>query len=158
MIKRLMCLQLVLSYAFVVFEQSSDSIPELNQQILAYVNTVVGKKVDRGECWDLANQALSRNNADWKFPTTFGKLYNPEKQAILPGDLVQFSNVKIKNKNGETWTFPKHTAIVMEVRENGVLLVAEQNVNEKKVVQLDVLEYKNKVSGKIEFYRPQKKL
>ena len=156
--KLLLNLNLMLLYSQVVFGQVSDSIPELNKQIVTYVHSVIGKKVDRGECWDLANQALTRNNADWKFPTNFGKLYNPVKQSIFPGDLVQFSNVKIKNKNGETWTFPKHTAIVIEVKKNGVLLVAEQNVNGKKLVQLDELNYKNKVSGKMEFYRPQKKM
>lgn len=158
MVKLLLSLKLLLLITLDVSGQISDSIPELNKQIVAYVQTVIGKKVDRGECWDLANQALTRNNADWKFPTTFGKLYNPEKQSIFPGDLVQFSNVKIKNKNGETWTFPKHTAIVMEVRDNGVLLLAEQNVNGKKIVLIDELDYKNKLSGKMEFYRPQKKM
>ncbi|HNX58050.1 MAG TPA: hypothetical protein PKK43_03055, partial [Spirochaetota bacterium] len=31
---------------------------ELNEKVIAYVNTVLGKKVGRGECWDLAQEAL----------------------------------------------------------------------------------------------------
>ena len=52
--------------------QQNDRIPVLNQQIVDYLKTVIGKKVDRGECWDLANQALTRANAQWTFPTQFG--------------------------------------------------------------------------------------
>ncbi len=134
--------------------QDSLPIPKLNSIIKSYLNTVINKKVDRGECWDLANQALTRANAGWTFPTTFGRLVNPVTDTIYPGDIIQFTNVKLKNSKGETWTFPKHTAIVYEVISKGVYKIAEQNVNGNRKVQIDDLAFKDKVSGKLQFYRP----
>ena len=134
--------------------QQNDRIPVLNQQIVDYLKTVIGKKVDRGECWDLANQALTRANAQWTFPTQFGQELNPAKDSIYPGDLLQFTNVKLKNSKGETWTFPKHTAIIYEVISPGKYRIAEQNVNGKRKVQLDDFALQDKVSGKLQIYRP----
>ncbi len=135
--------------------QSQQSIPAINQQIVAYVKTTIGRKVDRGECWDLANRALTEVHAVWKFPTQFGKEVHPEKDSIYPGDIIQFTNVKLKTAKGESWTFPKHTAIVYEVLAPGEYRIAEQNVNGKRKVQIDDLNYKDKVAGKLTFYRPQ---
>lgn len=134
--------------------QDSIKIPDINAQIVAYVKTVVGKKVDRGECWDLANQALTRANAKWTFPTQFGKEINPNQDSIYPGDIMQFTNVKMKNRKGETWTFPKHTAIVYEVTGEGQLIIAEQNINGNRKVQLDEFVLRDKASGKLQFFRP----
>ncbi len=137
--------------------QQEKNIPAINATILEYVKTTIGKKVDRGECWDLANQALTRANASWTFPTQFGKEMDPAKDSIYPGDIIQFTKVKMKNDKGETWTFPKHTAIVYEVVSPGNFRIAEQNVNGKRKVQIDTLTYKDKVAGKLIFYRPQSK-
>ena len=63
------------------------NIPELNKSIVEYVKSVEGKKVDRGECWDLANQALKRVNADCDKIYVYGNSVNPEKDQIFPGDL-----------------------------------------------------------------------
>ena len=134
--------------------QQNPALPALNASIVEYVKTTIGKKVDRGECWDLANQALTRANAVWTFPNQFGKVVDPQKDTIYPGDLIQFTNVKMKSSNGETWTFPKHTAIVYEVISPGVYKIAEQNVNGKRKVQIDDLIFKDKVAGKMIFYRP----
>ena len=150
----LVCL---LGFGLGIQAQETNKIPAINQQIKDYVSTTIGKKVDRGECWDLANKALTRVNAAWTFPTQFGREVQPLKDTIYPGDLIQFTQVKLKSKNGETWTFPKHTAIVYEVLSPGVYRIAEQNVNGKRKVQIDELNYADKVSGKMIFYRPQAK-
>jgi hypothetical protein len=140
-----------------VIAQDKDLTPALNKQIVSYVESVINTKVDRGECWDLANKALTNANASWEFPTKFGKLVNPAKDTIFPGDIMQFSNVKLKNNKGETWTFPKHTAIVYKVIAKGVYKIAEQNVNGNKKVQIDDFAIQDLISGKVLFYRPQAK-
>ncbi|MBL0049902.1 MAG: hypothetical protein IPP32_17605 [Bacteroidetes bacterium] len=151
--KIILLLQFVLLTS-IASAQVNPTLPALNATIIDYVKTTIGKKVDRGECWDLANQALTRANAAWTFPNQFGKVVDPQKDSIYPGDLIQFTNVKMKSSNGETWTFPKHTAIVYEVISPGVYKIAEQNVNGKRKVQIDDLIVKDKVAGKMIFYRP----
>ena len=154
--KNILFLQFVLLISTASAQQNL-ALPALNASIVEYVKTTIGKKVDRGECWDLANQALTRANAAWTFPNQFGKVVDPQKDTIYPGDLIQFTNVKMRSSNGETWTFPKHTAIVYEVISPGVYKIAEQNVNGKRKVQIDDLIFKDKVAGKMIFYRPQAK-
>ena len=58
-------------------------IPQLNRQIIDYVTSVIGQQVDRGECWDLANQALTRINADWDRAFVYGRKIDPEKRQGL---------------------------------------------------------------------------
>jgi hypothetical protein len=154
--KNSLLLQFVLLISFASAQQNP-TLPTLNATILEYLKTTIGKKVDRGECWDLANQALTRANAAWTFPNQFGKELNPDKDSIYPGDLIQFTHVKMKNAKGETWNFPKHTAIVYEVISPGVYKIAEQNVNGKRKVQIDDFLLKDKVGGKLIFYRPVSK-
>jgi hypothetical protein len=66
-----------------------ETFPPTNIKIVEYVNTVIGKKVGRGECWDLANEALTYANARWEFPTKFGRPIDYKKEQVLAGDLIQ---------------------------------------------------------------------
>jgi hypothetical protein len=66
-----------------------ETFPPTNIKIVEYVNTVIGKKVGRGECWDLANEALTYANARWEFPTKFGRAIDYKKEQVLAGDLIQ---------------------------------------------------------------------
>jgi hypothetical protein len=137
---------------------SSHDIPPTNQKILEYVKTVVGKKVDRGECWDLANGALTYANAQWEFPTTFGKPYDYKKEPIVAGDLIQINNVVMESKTETSvtrWKMTEHTAIVFETGEKGKLKVAEQNVNGVRKVMISSWNLNDLKSGKMQFYRPQ---
>ena len=47
-------------------------IPKLNKQIIEYVNSVMGTKVERGECWDLVHVPFDKYNADWDHSFNFG--------------------------------------------------------------------------------------
>jgi hypothetical protein len=69
----------------------------LNDKVLAFVNARMGQTVGRGECWDVAQEALDSNGADWTRPTQFGIELNPAEDAILPGDIIQFKSVKLRN-------------------------------------------------------------
>ncbi|MCK5170929.1 MAG: hypothetical protein KAQ75_13710 [Bacteroidales bacterium] len=143
-----------------IYAQSK--MPELNKEIVKYVKSVKGKKVDRGECWDLANQALTLVNADWDKAYVYGNKVDPEKDQIFPGDLIQFENVKVKYTEGNaTYTefMTHHTAIVYKVISKGIFEIAHQNTGSsgKKVV-VGKLNLNHVVKGEIFFYRPTKKL
>ncbi|HUX53764.1 MAG TPA: hypothetical protein VMV56_05085 [Williamwhitmania sp.] len=133
-------------------------LPVLNQKIVDYVTTVIGKKVDRGECWDLANRALTNNNAEWDGEYKYGKRIDPKKDVVLPGDIIQFENVKVVFKKGNTTTtemMPHHTAIVYKVIAPGVYELAHQNTGfSGRKVGLSEFNLSNMVKGRIYFYRP----
>jgi hypothetical protein len=155
-------LKLFLLIALSIFITNSsiaqNNIPELNKEIVKYVKSVKGKKVDRGECWDLANQALTLVNADWDKAYVYGNKVDPETDQIFPGDLIQFENVKVKYTEGNaTYTefMTHHTAIVYKVISKGVFEIAHQNTGTsgKKVV-VGKLNLNHVVKGDIFFYRP----
>ncbi len=137
---------------------AQNTIPKTNQLIVDYVKSVIGKKVGRGECWDLAAQALNSVGAEWDGAYKFGKLVNPEKDTIYPGDIIQFENVKIKYKVDSTIyteSMKHHTAIVYKVIRKGEYIIAHQNTGKfKKRVGISDLLLKNVISGKLKFYRP----
>lgn len=139
---------------------AQEKIPELNKQILEYVKSVEGKKVDRGECWDLANQALIKVDADWDRQYVYGNQIDPEKDQVYPGDLIQFKNVKVKYTEGNvTYTelMVHHTAIVYKVLGKGIFDIAHQNTKfSGRKVGISKLNINHIVKGKIYFYRPTK--
>jgi hypothetical protein len=138
-------------------------LPEINKKIVSYLNTVLGEQVDRGECWDLAKGALNASGAkfnpvDKKSVYDFGKIMDPEKNEIFPGDIVQFENVKVSYQKGNsifTEEMPHHTAIVFKVYEKGSYQLAHQNTSfsGRKVGTSD-FNLANVNNGKITFYRP----
>jgi hypothetical protein len=156
MIKRISILIILVSF-FTVYRTSSQ-IPEMNKQIIEYVNSVMGKKVDRGECWDLANKALILVKADWDGKFTYGKLLNPKKDSIYPGDIIQYKDVVVKYTKGNVQykeTMKQHTAIVYKVISKGNYEVAEQNTAYAgKKVSIGKLNLEYIEKGKVYIYRP----
>jgi hypothetical protein len=134
---------------------SVQDLPEVNQKIVTYCKAQEGKKIDRGECWDLAKAALDQAGAVWESPYTFGTLYDYKKETILPGDVIQFENVEFK---GELYkvSMPHHTAIVIEVLSPLLVKVAHQNFAGKRTVQFTELNFNDLKKGKVEFFRPKK--
>ena len=134
------------------------NIPELNKRIIEYAESVIGKQVDRGECWDLANQALNRFNAQWDGKFQYGKLINPKREPVLPGDIIQFKNVKIKYQiTNTTYTefMKQHTAIVYKIKHKNVFTIAHQNTEfSGRKVGLSDLNLAHVVKGNIKIYRP----
>lgn len=154
--KRFRFIPLLLAIFFntAVFAQ----IPGANQKIVKYLDKVMGTKVGRGECWDLAHDALDGVGAQWDHAYGFGKLVDPAKDTIYPGDIIRFNNVVIKSQTDKgllTETYGEHTAIVYEVLEPGKYRIAHQNNGfSGKKVGVSTLIPANKKSGKIRFYRP----
>jgi len=136
------------------------NIPELNKEIIKYVNSVIGTQVERGECWDLANQALIKVEADWDREYKYGKKIDPKKDKVYPGDLVQFEKVTVKyTKGNATYTeiMEHHTAIVYKVLGKGIFELAHQNTEfSGRKVGLSKLDINTVVHGRMMFYRPTK--
>lgn len=55
----------------------------------------MGKKVGKGECWDLAAGALNEVSAKWESPYEFGNEINDKNEIVFPGDIIQFEGVKL---------------------------------------------------------------
>lgn len=139
------------------------SIPPLNKKIVKYITSVMGKQVDRGECWDLANAALTKTGAKFdrsskKTIYTYGQKINPKKDEVFPGDMIQFTNVVLKYTKGNTeYTeqMGQHTAVVYQVYEPGEYQIAHQNTSfSGRKVGLSNLKLADVQKGKLEFYRP----
>jgi hypothetical protein len=144
-------------FNYLTFSQDS-KVPELNKKIIKYVKSVIGTQVDRGECWDLANQALTRNKAKWNGEYEYGERINPEKDEVFPGDIIQFKNVKVTYKAGNTIykeTMAHHTAIVYKVLAKGKYELAHQNTGfSGRKVGISTLDLSTVKKGKLYFYRP----
>ncbi len=132
----------------------------LNSKVLEYVETVIGKTVGSGECWDLAQEALDSSGADWTRPVQFGKLLDPDAEEIKPGDIIQFSSVRLTAKlpggvtRYESLGNPDHTAIIYEVNGKNIYKLANQNINGKRFVIISGINMNTMTSGKFWIYRP----
>jgi hypothetical protein len=133
---------------------------ELNGKIVEFVNRVMGTTVGRGECWDLAQQALDQNLAEWSRPTNFGLPLNPETDEIKAGDVIQFRNLKITGQlpggvtRWETLGVPDHTAVIYKVLGKNRYTLAHQNVRGIRTVIKGDVNLANVISGKYWIYRP----
>src|SRR5688572_26729462 len=121
MLKRCFFIFFILSSALV----KSQTPGTVNEKIIEFAKKNMGKKVDRGECWDLANSALNYAGANWTPPYGFGDKADYKNRAIKPADILQFSNVKFLYPN-RSYSFPQHTAIVYKVNKN-LVTVFHQN-------------------------------
>ena len=155
--------KIILSTLFILIglQFIAQELPELNAKIIAFVNKNIGKKVGRGECWDLAQIPLDEYQADWDGQYKYGEKIDYKKDKVLPGDIIQFEKVIIKEQDENkfiTTSLPHHTAIVYEVLGNGVFKIANQNTNTHgKKVSIDDLDTNYITKGKIQFYRPVEK-
>ena len=127
----------------------------LAQKVHAFASGRIGKQVGRGDCYDLADQALK--HAEAKSAPNFGKItkkanYIWGKEIKLidaqSGDILQFRNHKIKiitvkktkrtflkggwdeeeNRTVKKFKRGHHTAIVAQNKGNGVFVIFEQHV------------------------------
>jgi len=149
---------LIIIFLCLSFHIVDNEIPPTNAKIIEYINSVKGKKVDRGECWDLANAALNYAHAKWEPPFNFGKTINYKTEKIFPGDIIHIQNVTMESKSGNAitkWKMTEHTAILFELRDANKVMIAEQNVNSVRKVQINEWNLDDVKSGKLQFFRPQ---
>jgi len=148
----------ILIFLSLSFHISDNEIPPTNAKIIEYINSVKGKKVDRGECWDLANGALTYAHAKWKSPYGFGKPINYKTEKIIPGDIIHILNVTMESRSENSitkWKMVEHTAILYDLKEANKVMIAEQNVNGVRKVQINEWNLDDVKSGKLQFFRPQ---
>jgi len=133
---------------------------ELNSRVIEFVDKVMDTTVGRGECWDLAQQALDQNLADWTRPTTYGLPLNPDTNEIKAGDIIQFRNLKITDHlpggvtKWETLGSPDHTAIVYKVLGRKYFTLAHQNIGGRRSVIKSDVNLTKVTGGKYWVYRP----
>ena len=141
-------------------------LPDVNRKIVEYVDTVIGKKVGRGECWDLASAAMNHADAflDRSSQETiyvFGKEIDPDKVKVLPGDIIQFENVRMEYARGNavyTETMLHHTAIVYELLGQNYFKLAHQNTSfSGKKVGISEFALADVKKGDVIIYRPFRK-
>ncbi len=137
---------------------SCDSIPPLNKSIIAFVKTKIGKKVGKGECWDVAAEALNSVNAKWDGSYKFGKEVNYKKDCVFPGDIMQFEGVTLKYQVGSKIYMEQlqhHTAVIYEVKGKEELVMADQNTGRSgKKVGLSPFNFADMTKGKFKIFRP----
>jgi len=158
MLKKISVISLIIVCCFPFAKAQT---PALNQKIVDYAKSQLGKKVDRGECWDLAYEALTKNNCQWDGKYAYGKKLDPKIDSIYPGDILQFTDVVVKYEDNRMQCkefYPHHTAIIYEVDGKDTYKLIHQNfgTNGRKV-GISNLYLKHKVSGKVLFYRPVSK-
>lgn len=137
----------------------------LNSQVLDYAVGQIGRRVyaspagSKGECWDLAFQALSESGA--KTPHDYGDTYRWSNQTVelrqaLPGDIIQYQRFQITVVTEKKWTDsdenevtetteevytigqPRHTAIIRSVSADGKVEVVEQNMGGRSETHANV--------------------
>jgi len=152
---------------------SAEEIEFLNEQMLKFAHEHMGKKIGRGECWDLAAEPLNALGADWDGNFKFGKkvascsssgLKLEPDMKLMPGDIIHFYSVKSSwsktYPNGrsewgsETLGMPDHVAILKEYDGKTVLTLLHQNVNGKRYMVETTTDLANVKSGTILIYRP----
>lgn len=122
-------------------------------KIVSYSLGHMGKKISRGECWDLAEGALNSSGAVWTPPYDYGTKLNYKKEALQPADILQFSDVTFALPNG-SMSFPHHTAIVYKASGKQVTIF-QQNFNNKRYVDTLTINLDWIRKGKLEAYRPK---
>ena len=151
---------LLFSYTLLSIKNDCNESLPLNEEIIAFVNSKMNKKVGKGECWDLANEALTNVQAKWDGNLKFGRKLDYKKECVYPGDIIQFEKVKVKyteNKITYQEAMPHHTAIIYEVNGTGNFVLAHQNTAYTgRKVGISSLNLMNVTGGKISIYRPEK--
>ena len=127
--------------------------PLLNQQVLHFATEHRGEQVGNGECWTLADEALK--SAGTTHPDTYvwGRAL-AEGEPVLPGDVVQFTTVRLE-KAGKWMELgtPRHTALVEKVEAPGVYTLIHQNFGGRTVKETTV-DLNTKTAGEVVIYRP----
>jgi len=118
-------------------------LPEANQKVVEYVQSVMGTQVGTGECTDLlmGAQFYIRN-------------VRPSKKSksikILPGDFISFNGVVMGGLS-----FPEHYAIIIEVESETNFIIAHQNHNGRRSVSQLSIDLKKITQGKYHISRPK---
>lgn len=143
----------------------------INAAVLAWAQRQLNQRVGRGECWDLAEEAILASNGvssrvlTRPFRAGADYVWGDRINIAMaqPGDIVQFRNYRWQSLTEVTTIDPitgrstrgnaggarmphHHTAIIVSRLEPGVFQVIHQNVPRGSVVRYDVLRLVGEVS------------
>ena len=127
-------------------------ISEIQREVVNFAADNIGKTIGRGECWDLADQALRVAGAEPPKGYSFGDRIPLNE--IQPGDILQFTSARFDEPG--YWTImgtPNHTAVVHAVGDTRAFIL-QQNFDGKRYVTTYDLNLNNQTSGQIEAFRP----
>lgn len=128
-------------------------LPPLNEAVLNFASNNLGNQIGRGECWDLADQALRNAGAEPARGYTFGDRVDLDE--VIPGDILQFTSVRIDEPG--YWLLmgtPNHTAVVQAVGEER-LFILQQNFDGKRYVTTYDFNPNSMTRGTLEAFRPR---
>lgn len=128
----------------------------VGESVAAFAEAHMGRKVGRGECWDLAQYALDKAGARWDGRYRFG---DPVHAAdARRGDIVQFEHVLVERRTPnriEQERMGPHTAVVLVVEGPGRYVLAHQNFGKAgRKVSRYTLVMDDVRKGTISFFRP----
>ena len=127
-------------------------LSELQREVVNFAADNIGRRVGRGECWDLADRALRAAGAEPPRGYTFGDRIPLNE--IQPGDILQFTSARFDEPG--YWTImgmPNHTAVVHAVGDTRAFIL-QQNFDGKRYVTTYDLNLNNLTSGRLEAFRP----
>jgi hypothetical protein len=133
-------------------------LPPANARVLKFVEERIDRKVADGDCWQLADAALSaararRPGRNGYGVYDFGRLVKDDA-SILPGDIVQFSGTSFASRNGARYSMSRHTAIISKVDGNKVELLHQNWNGVRHVTRLEI-DLSDLRAGTIAVFRPQ---
>jgi len=134
-------------------------VPVMNQKILNYVNKNMGKRIGRGECWDVVAEALNSCHAKWDKNFVFGKAIDYTKACVFPGDIIQLNDALMLDESVKGALvydeYPQHSAIILKVINKQEYILADQNYGlGKNKLNSHSINLKNLKRGKVQVYRP----
>ncbi|CUM45553.1 uncharacterized protein AC631_05300 [Debaryomyces fabryi] len=142
--------------------------------VASWSENKVDQKVGSGECWDLAHDALLKGCGNHAFISTYyhhgfpivllqgsenGVSYVNGKIALdelRRGDILQYTSCIFKDKSSgsvSTVGNPDHTSVILE-NMGDKLIIAEQNINNIKIVKKREICLGNLTQGTVVGYRP----
>lgn len=132
--------------------------PALNRAVVAFVRAHDGQRVGRGECWDVAAEALDQAGAQWDGAYGFGTPVNPMKDCVYPGDIIRFQRATFRHyEEGVTRTeqYGDHTAVIVAVHGRGTYTLGHQNTDATgRKVGFSDIDLRHIAGGKYTVYRP----
>jgi hypothetical protein len=151
-----------------------DPSAAVREKVVKFCKQHKGETIGDGECGTLAQAAIREAggkpvNEFAEFPGpgdyAWGELVfalevsggkrkkEPADAKAKPGDVIQYRDAAFR-KGGGIAIFPHHTAIVVEVKSNGDMVVYEQNNMGRKEVTQGTLSPASMAGGWIRVYRP----
>jgi hypothetical protein len=138
----------------------------LNDKVVEFARSKLGRQVGNGQCNTLAVEALRHSGGSRRGARD--SVWGDELTSLegaKAGDILQFEDVEFFSRevrdDGAVFTqsrrLPHHTAIIAKVKKQGpkpVLVILHQNVDNKPIVQEWTIDMADKKSGTVKGYRP----